>query len=219
MKEFYDVILSSALFGGIKETELEAMLCCLDAKKTAFSKDSFLQREGEKTTSVGLILQGSALTIKEDVWGNRNIISRLEPGQTFSAASACAAALTTASVIAETTGYVLRLDVRKIMTVCSSACEHHSRVIRNLVAELALKNLQTNEKLTHMGQRTTKSKLMSYFSALSQRQGSYEFDIPFTRQQLADYLAVDRSGLTVELGKMQKDGLIIIEKNHVILKI
>ena len=99
------------------------------------------------------------------------------------------------------------------------ACSHHSRIIRNLLGELAEKNLRLNEKLTHMGQRTTRAKLMSYFSAEAQRRGGYEFDIPFSRQQLADYLGVERSGLSVELGKMRDEGLLDFHKSHFLLKV
>ena len=95
---------------------------------------------------------------------------------------------------------VMFLHIRRVLSVCPSACSHHSRFIR-LLGELAEKNLRLNEKLTHMGQRTTRAKLMSYFSAEALRRGVYEFDIPFSRQQLADYLGVERSGLSVELGK------------------
>ena len=70
-----------------------------------------------------------------------------------------------------------------------------------------------------MGQRTTRSKIMSYLSAEAQRLGTYEFDIPFSRQQLADYLGVERSGLSTELGKMKKDGLLDCYKNHFVLKV
>ena len=113
----------------------------------------------------------------------------------------------------------LFLDVKRILTVCPSACAHHSRIIRNLLSELAEKNLRFSEKLTHMGQRTTRAKLMSYFSAEAQRLGTYEFDIPFSRQQLADYLGVERSGLSLELGKMKRDGLLDFHKNHFALKV
>ena len=111
------------------------------------------------------------------------------------------------------------LNVKRVLNVCPSACEHHSRIIRNLLGELAEKNLRFGEKLTHMGQRTTRAKLMSYFSAEAQRLGTYEFDIPFSRQQLADYLAVERSGLSQELGKMCSEGLLDFHKNHFILKV
>ena len=105
-----------------------------------------------------------------------------------------------------------------VLSVCPSACSHHSRIIRNLLGELAEKNLRLNEKLTHMGQRTTRAKLMSYFSAEAQRRGGYEFDIPFSRQQLADYLGVERSGLSLELGKMRDEGLLDFHKSHFLLK-
>ena len=122
------------------------------------------------------------------------------------------------SVEAESTMTVMFLHIRRVLSVCPSACSHHSRFIRNLLGELAEKNLRLNEKLTHMGQRTTRAKLMSYFSAEALRRGVYEFDIPFSRQQLADYLGVERSGLSVELGKMRDEGLLDFHKSHFLLK-
>lgn len=146
--------------------------------------------------------------------------SKAGPGQTFAAVYACAlGSRLNVSVIAETPVTVMFLNVKRILNVCPSACSHHSRVIRNLLSELAEKNLRFNEKLTHMGQRTTRAKIMSYLSAEAQRLGKYEFDIPFSRQQLADYLGVERSGLSLELGKMKKDGLLDYHKNHFVLRL
>lgn len=110
-------------------------------------------------------------------------------------------------------------NVKRILNVCPAACAHHSRIIRNLLGELAEKNLHLSEKLTHMGQRTTRAKLMSYLSAEAQRIGAYEFDIPFSRQQLADYLGVERSGLSRELSEMRREGLLCFHKNHFTLKV
>ena len=123
------------------------------------------------------------------------------------------------SVVAETPVMALFLDVKRVLNVCTSACAHHSRIIRNLLGVLAEKNLRLNKKLTHMGQRTTRAKLLSFFSAEAQRLGNYEFDIPFSRQQLADYLGVERSGLSLELGKMRSEGLLEFHKSHFILKV
>ena len=156
---------------------------------------------------------------REDIWGNRNILSKTGPGQTFADVFACApGAVLNVSVEAESTMTVMFLHIRRVLSVCPSACSHHSRFIRNLLGELAEKNLRLNEKLTHMGQRTTRAKLMSYFSAEALRRGVYEFDIPFSRQQLADYLGVERSGLSVELGKMRDEGLLDFHKSHFLLK-
>lgn len=219
MKEFFSVIRSSQLFSGISEDELEAMLNCLDTRKVNFPKDTFLLRVGDPAESIGFVLSGSVLVIQEDIWGNRNILSKAGAGQTFAAAYACApGSVLNVSVVAETAVSVMYLNVKRVLDVCPSACAHHSRIIRNLIGELAAKNLRFSEKLTHMGQRTTRAKLMSYFSAEAQRLGSYEFDIPFSRQQLADYLAVERSGLSLELGKMKRDGLLDFHKSHFVLK-
>ena len=220
MQEFFPVIRSSPLFSGISEEELVAMLICLDAKKESFPKDAFLLRVGDTAESIGLVLSGSVLVIQEDIWGNRNILSKAGPGHTFAAAYACApGSVLSASVVAETPVTVMLLNVGRVLNVCSSACSHHSRIIRNLLGELAEKNLRLSEKLTHMGQRSTRAKLMSYLSAEAQRLGRYEFDVPFSRQQLADYLAVERSGLSLELGKMRAEGLLDFHKNHFVLRV
>ena len=196
------------------------MLSCLRAEKRDFPKEAFVLRAGDTADSIGLVLSGTVLVIQEDIWGNRNILSKAGPGQTFAAAYACApGSRLNVSVIAETPVSVMFLNVKRILNVCPSACSHHSRIIRNLLGELAEKNLRFNEKLTHMGQRTTRSKIMSYLSAEAQRLGKYEFDVPFSRQQLADYLGVERSGLSLELGKMRSEGLLDFRKSHFVLKV
>lgn len=220
MKEFLSILQSSKLFSDISKKELTAILSCLEAKKVDFPKEAFVLRAGESIESVGLVLSGSVMIIQEDIWGNRNILSKAEPGQTFAAAFACAPnSRLNVSVISETTVTVMFFNVKRILNVCPSACAHHSRLIRNLLSELAEKNLRFGEKLTHMGQRSTRAKIMSYLSAEAQRLGKYEFDIPFSRQQLADYLAVERSGLSSELGKMRGEGLLDFHKSHFILKV
>ena len=220
MKEFFPILRSSSLFSGVSEDELAAMLSCLDTRMEAFPKEAFVLRTGDTVESIGIVLSGSVLVIQEDIWGNRNILSKAGPAQTFAAAFACApGSILNVSVIADTPTTVLFLNVKRILHVCPSACSHHSRIIRNLLTDLAEKNLRFSEKLTHMGQRTTRAKLMSYFSAEAQRLGTYEFDIPFSRQQLADYLAVERSGLSLELGKMRDEGVLDFHKNHFVLKV
>lgn len=220
MKDFLPVIRSAQLFSGVSEDELTAMLSCLKAEKKDFPKEAFVLRSGDTADSIGLALAGTVLVIQEDIWGNRNILSKAGPGQTFAAAYACApGSVLNVSVVAETPVTALFLNVKRILNVCPSACAHHSRIIRNLLSELAEKNLRFNEKLAHMGQRTTRSKIMSYLSSEAQRLGKYEFDIPFSRQQLADYLAVERSGLSLELGKMRSEGLLDFHKSHFVLKV
>lgn len=219
MKIDFATIRTSRIFSGIAEEELEPMLRCLDAKTVRFSKGAYILRSGDTVESLGLMVSGTAFVIQEDFWGNRNILSFIEQGQCFGETFACApGAILNVDVVTQSQATVLFLNVKRILTLCPVTCAHHSRIIRNLLADLAGKNLLFNDKVTHLGQRTTRAKLLSYLSSQAQRQNSAEFDIPFSRQQLADYLSVERSGLSLELSKMQKEGLLAFHKNHFLLK-
>ena len=152
MKDFLSVICSSQLFSGVTETELTAVLACLDAKKTSFPKEAYLMHTGDTAEAIGFVLSGNVLTVQEDIWGNRHILSNAGPGQTFAAAFACApGAVLNVSVVAQTPVTVMFLNVRRILSVCTSACSHHSRIIRNLLGELADKNLMLSEKFLIWG--------------------------------------------------------------------
>ena len=109
---------------------------------------------------------------------------------------------------------ILLLNVKWLLTSCPTACDHHQKLIRNLVSVLANKILLFNDKITHVSKRTTREKLLSYLSAESIRQSSLSFDIPFDRQQLADFLCVERAAMSAELSKLQKEGLLVTKRNH-----
>lgn len=218
MKKFLPIIRGARLFAGITDEELTGVLTCLKAKTADYPKGGYIFHAGDTAESLGLLLSGNVLIIQEDFWGNRNIMSSIGQGHCFAETFACApGAVMNVSVVAESPCTVLFLNVKRILTLCPSSCSHHSRIIRNLLADLASKNLRFNEKLTHLGQRTTRGKLLSYLSAEAQKHNSTEFDIPFSRQQLADYLFVERSGLSLELCKMRDEGLLTFRRNHFVL--
>ena len=159
------------------------------------------------------------LVVQEDYWGNRNIRSRVAPGQVFAEAFACVpGAVMDVSVLTDEPSRVLWLNVGRILHTCPTACSHHSRMIRNLLSDLAANNLRANEKLTHISRRSTREKLLSYLSAEARRQGRADFSVPFNRQQLADYLSVERSAMSAELSRMQREGLLTVDKNSFSLK-
>lgn len=209
---------AAAIFSGISTAEIESMLVCLGAREQAYKKGQFVLSAGDKPNSVGLILSGGALIIQEDFWGARNILAKLAPLELFAESFACAPeANMNVSVVADDALNVLWLEVSRILSACPSACTYHSRIIRNLISEIANKNLKLNERMTHMGKRTTRQKALSYLSQQARRQGKAEFDIVFSRQQLADYLSVERSALSAELSKLRDEGLIDFDKNHFVL--
>lgn len=219
MKEMLSVLRTSGIFSGISEEETEKMLHCLEVRPETFQKDEYILRAGDRVEAFGVVITGKVMIIQEDFWGNRNILAAVGAGHCFAETFACSpGAVLNVSVIAETNVQVLFLNVKRILTTCPSTCSHHNRMIRNLLSELAEKNLRLNEKITHLGQRSRRAKILSYLSAEAQRHGRAEFDIAFSRQQLADYLSVDRSGLSMELSRMQEEGLLEYRKNHFVLK-
>ena len=196
------------LFRGLNEPELKSALDELGATTRCFAAGSVLLSVGERPKWLGILLSGRAEIGQEDFWGNRNLMAVLEPGELFAESFACAGTPAGVSVTAREECEVLILNVSRLLSSGQRA------IIANLVAALAGKNLRFHAKLTHMGQRTTREKLRSYLSAEARRQGSAEFDIPFDRQELADYLAVERSALSAELGRMRREGVLETRRSH-----
>lgn len=213
------VLERCTLFAGMDAGEVGAVLDCLAARGADFDRAQSIIREGEEISSIGILVKGRACIVQEDFWGNQNILAQVFPGQLFGESFACVPGATSSvRVVAENPCRVVFLQAQRLLFTCKNACSCHARVIQNLLHDLAKKNLRLNEKLIHVSQRTTKEKLMSYLSAESQRHASASFSIPFNRQQLADYLAVDRSALSKELGKLRDAGVLTFSKNRFVLK-
>lgn len=211
-----DKILSkNPLFADMKEEDIVAMLSCLQAVEKVYKKGDIIYAFGDSAEAMGLILSGSIHIENDDVWGNKNILSRVSKGQVFAEAYACIPGthmLVNAVATEDTT--VLFLDIKKVLHTCPAACSHHSRLIQNLLTVLARKNLNLTQKIFHTSQKSIRGKLLSYLSDQSMEQGSSQFEIPFNRQQLADYLGIDRSAMSNELSKMHREGYLSYEKNR-----
>ena len=192
------------LFRGIAAGELPALLDRSSAREVRFAKGELLLHRGETPRSLGLVLEGGVHIIREDFWGNRSIVGLAGPGEIFAESYALAGKPLAVSVLAATDGRALFLDAGHLS----------QRLSANLLALLAEKNLMLTEKMRHMARRTTREKLLSYLSAQALRAGTAEFDIPLDRQQLADFLAVDRSAMSAALGKLRDEGVLTFRKNH-----
>ena len=208
-------ISKTVLFQGTRPEDAEAMLKCLEAREKQFQKDETIYYVGDRVSELGLVLSGSVLIENDDIWGNRSILDRIGPGQIFAETYACVPGekLLVTVTAAEKTE-VLFLNVGKILRVCTNACSFHARLIRNLLTLSARKNLNLSRRIFHTSAKSIRGRLLSYLSWQAVKQGSREFDIPFNRQQLADYLGVDRSAMSAELGKMKREGLIQVDRSH-----
>ena len=217
-KKYLPFLSQVPLFQGIQPEELPGMLDCLHAKKTAYKKQDIILLEGQPAPMVGIVLSGKVQIVKEDYVGNRNIMAEISPGSLFAESYSCvhtdSLPITAVSV---TESEILWIDYQHIITTCSSACQFHTKLIENMLTILASKNILLNQKIEYISKRTTREKLLSYLSDQAARFGSREFTIPFNRQELADYLCVDRSAMSNELSKLERGGLLQYHLNHFVL--
>lgn len=218
MKNLLSFLNKVHLFNGIQEKDMAAMLKCLNARKSDYKKQDIILLEGEPAPYVGIVLSGKIQIIKEDFRGNRNILADIEPGNLFAEAYSCVQTNNLPiTVISITESEILWIDYKKIISTCSSACRFHTKLIENMLMILSSKNILLSQKIEHISKRTIREKLLAYLSDQAAKYKSNEFDIPFNRQELADYLCVDRSAMSNELCKLQKDGILRFNLNHFLL--
>jgi len=215
MVNFHPVMERCPLFDGIHMEDLSAMLGCIGGHSVTAVKGQYLCREGDPATHVGMVVSGAVRLEREDYYGNRSIVAHIGPGELFGETYACASAASLPiSVVADVDSTVLLMDCSRITKTCSHACAFHSRIIFNLLRVVAEKNLVYDQKIQVTSKRTTREKLMAYLLNQAKLQGSSSFRIPYDRQALADYLEVDRSGLSSEISKLRKEGILLSEKNQ-----
>ena len=215
MKKFFSVLKQSFVFSNISDEELEILSVCMQPVVRQYKKGEYIFRQGDTLGSIPILLEGSIHIQKDDYWGNRSIINVIEAGDMFGESYALnknSIMLNDAVTVENCT--VAFFDTSRMLTSCSSSCGFHNKIIQNLFVALAGKNIKLVQKLGHISQRSTREKLISYLSEQAQLSHSGSFTIPFSRQQLADFISVDRSAMSNELCKMRDEGLLIFHKNQ-----
>ena len=215
MKKYISVLQKCGLFAGIAEEQLVTMLSCLGATVRVYEKNQIILAEGESANRIGVVLSGAVQIIRVDYYGNRSILTEQQPAQMFGESFACAdVPAVPVDVIATENSEVLFIDAKRILHMCSSACGFHNRLIYNLMKLVAAKNQLLNQKLEIISKRSTREKLMTYLMMQAKQQNSNRFTVLFDRQELADYLEVDRSGLSAEISKLRKEGILECNKSE-----
>lgn len=215
MKNYLKIIRKCPLFFQIEDADLQRMLNCMGARVVSFDKKYTVMAEDSPAKYIGIVLSGTVQLSRTDFYGNRSMIGTASAGEIFGEAFACAeVGSLPISVIAAEECEVMFVDASHILHTCENNCVFHRQLIFNLMKDLATKNIGSFRKLEITGKRTTREKLLAYLSMCAERSASTSFDIPFDRQELADYLEVDRSGLSAEIGKLTKEGVILTKKKH-----
>ena len=209
-----ELLKGAALFSGMTAQEIAGALRCLSAAERTFEKGEFLHRAGEHVTTAGVVLEGAVSIECDDFWGGRSVLGQVGPGGMFAEAYACAPETAMmVNVIAVSPCRILFLNVAGLLAA-SGRCVHAARVIRNLLLISAQKNLSLSRRMFYTSHKTIRERLLAYLTDELLRQGGGEVLLPFNRQELADYLNVERSALSAEIGKMRRDGVLEAERNR-----
>ncbi len=215
LKKYLQILKKCPLFFAIEEEDLLRMLVCLGARVEFFDKKYTVFSEGSPAKYIGIVLSGSVRIVQVDYYGNRSILSELSASEVFGEAFACAEtdSLPVSAIMSEP-GEIMLIDCSHILHTCQNNCGFHQELIFNLMKDLALKTILFHQRAEITSKRTTREKLLAYLNFQAQKAGKDFFEIPFDRQELADFLIVDRSGLSAEIGKLKKEGVIAVEKNR-----
>lgn len=209
------LLQKTMLFRGMTDSEIAEALQVLEAHEKRYEKGETILNAGSATERMGLVLDGSVTIESNDAWGNRTIISHVERDQVFAETYALLEnEPMLVDVTASEVSRVLFLRSGRIQGLTNSLRPWVLKYIANLLTISAHKNLILSGRSFHIAPKTIRGRVMAYLNSVSLQKNSREFDIPFDRQQLADYLNLERSALSKELGKMQRDGLISCRKNH-----
>ena len=199
----------------MQEADSPNMLKCLGARKQSFQKGEYICMAGRTEPAVGILLSGEAQIMKENRQGDAMIVGTLKTGDLFGEVYACMGEpILPVSVLALGKCDVLLLHVERIVHTCQNACPFHQQLIRNLLRIMAEKTAILSRKMEFIAYKTIRSRLEAYFYDRMERSGSSEFIIPLNRNELADYLCVDRSALCRELSHMKSDGILDYKGNH-----
>ena len=212
MKINFETLKKAPLFNGIESDEF---LPCLRATVGNYEKGQTVFAEGSEIKYVGVVLSGRVDIVSEDFNGNRTISATAETGDLFAEAFAFSGKkYFPVSVIAAEMSEILFLDRNCLHSPCARSCENHRKLISNLLEIIVGKNLILNKKIEFLSKRTTREKLMAYLLSEAKKAGKSSFTLPYDRQALADFLCVDRSAMSSEIGKLRKEGVIKAEKNR-----
>ena len=218
VKNNFDNLQGCELFSGMKPDEMNKMLECLDAHVISRDKGAAIFIEGSHATRFGVVLSGSLVVVKDSVSGKRSIIKRIGEKELVAVAQAFSGARTmNVRVEADASCRVLILNADRVCSPCCNACTFHTGLVHNIMRILAAKTLELNGKIEILSHRTTEERLLAYLRSFANRCGKSEFDIPFDRQQLADYLCVERSALSAEISRLAAKDVLVSRRNHFVL--
>jgi CRP-like cAMP-binding protein len=214
LPEFNQTIIETDLFRNMRTDDLKSLLTCLSASVVHFKKEAIILQQGQTIDRFGVVLAGQVQIYENDYYGNKNILSNVSAGDIFAESFAFSEnSVLPVSVSATMSCTVLFINSERLVTSCSRACTFHTQLIQNMMRIMAEKNSILTQKIRFITKRTLREKLLAYLSSQALKAQSNRFVIPFDRQELADFLAVDRSAVSAVLSKLRDEGILKFRKN------
>lgn len=216
MKNYNAVLRKCKLFDGISESQYHAMCTCINAKYKKYAKGEIIMLTGDDVRGIGVVLNGFVKIVNVFRDGNETIDAMLGGGEIFAEAIVCAGIENSpVTVVAVQDTEVMFIDYKKVIMSCDSSCDFHTKLIKNMLSIIAKKNLMQKEKISIISNYSMRERILTYLEFQNRKYGfSGKFSIPYNRDELAEYLCVNRSSMSTELSKMQREGIIKYHKNN-----
>lgn len=209
-----DLLKKSILFKDMTDTERNECLLTLNAYRKSYKKGNAILHAGDLTDQMGMVLSGSVTIESNDMWGNRTILSHVGSGQFFAETYALLTEeVMLVDVMANENCQILFIYIGDLISNMQNAVWSH-KLYRNLLMISSLKNLTLSGRSFHTAPKSARGRILAYLNTVSLQKRSTEFDIPFDRQQLANYLNLERTNMSKELTRMRREGIIECRKNH-----
>lgn len=206
--------ISSALFKNFTEEEFKELFSCGGLRERTYKKDEYIYMQGDKATDIGLIIEGNVNIQNTNYWGDTVLLSQKNAGQIFAEAYVLSGEDLLVDVLATEKTKVIFIKANCIFNCYKRDRSWHEKIINNLLIISSKNNLALSERIFQTSYKKIRPRVSAYLSAVAIKNKSNEFYIPFDRNELSDYLNVDRSALSRELMNMKKEGLIEYKKNH-----
>ena len=210
--------LELPLFRGLSDQELEQMKTSGCLRTASYQKNDIIFSTGSIVSEIGIVLSGSVNVENIDFWGNKSILGNMNEGHIFAETYALCREPMMVDAVAARDCHILFLNVKVLPEKNCTSFSWYQKIQHNLLTMCSRKNLVLSERIFCTSSKTVRSRLLTYLSAQSRKHGSNRFQIPFDRQQMADYLNLDRSALSKELSRMKKEEILDFHKNEFILK-
>lgn len=203
----------TALFRGIDHQGIAEMLNCLNPRIQKYKKSDTIANTGAPFHGIGIVIEGEVVIAKENIAGNRMILTVLKAGDMFGEMiSFTEKKIWPVTVTAQSDSEVIFISPENLITRCEKLCAPHQQIIQNMLHIMSKKALLLSRKVDYLSIRSLRGKLCAYLIEQWKNQGGSIFTLPMNRDELADFFNVARPSISRELSKMKEDGLIDFHK-------